>query len=550
MTRAEQVSEYLKCKNNVIYFITTYCMIELAGGDIPFPLYGKQKELIRDIIKFHNICVLKSRQTGISTTLQGLACWLVTFHDNIKVGILSKDGAEATAFARSIRTLVEKLPVWMNPKFSKYTEQTFSLKNGSMVISSTVNPIEPTKTLRGKSLSWLIIDEAAFINRMDIAWESLVPAISTAQKAARDAKMPYGTIIVSTPNKTTGMGAWYFKKYQSAILNSENDINEIGKFRSFVVYWKDIKELANDPTWYQAQCNFFEGDQRKIKQELELHFLPTTGSFFEENTCSQLQENTRNIEPKQILKLFNGEVWVFDDPKPNKHYLIGIDTASEYGNDRSAITIWDYETLDQVWEYQGKIPVTDFEKVVDYACAQYTGTVVVERNSYGNQIVEHIERGNFYTSMYKQKVGEQLKTGLTTDLKTRPLMIDALYSYVSQYPQMVKSKRLAIELIGLVTKKNGKVEADSGCNDDLALTLSFCAYVRKYDPPLMLELEKGHDTILEGVLSMNYDRMFFKDSLEESPSLADMNAKIMKHTKEEVTSFTDSFVNVMSFYNK
>ena len=548
----QQVQEWLKCKNDFFHFCSTYIYIEVPGGDITLNLYEKQKDLIKELIKWHYVITLKTRQTGISTTIQAYCAWLLIFYENVGIGIVSKDNGEATSFARNVRGMIEKLPKWMLPKFVKHAEQSFILANGGKVFSATVNPNEPSKTLRGKPITFLVLDEAAFTNKIEDAWTSMVPALSTSQRGARMNNVPYGTMIISTPNKTTGLGRWYFEKWSNALstVTSPDVITESGQFRPTIVYWRDIPELAEDPFWYRTQCEMFDGNQRKINQELELKFLPTSGSFFEEATCSELQENTKKIEPKQILKLFNGEVWVFDNPKPNKHYLIGIDTASEYGNDRSAITIWDYETLDQVWEYQGKIPVTDFEKVVDYACAQYTGTVVIERNSYGNQVVEHIERGNFYTSMYKQKVGEQLKTGLTTDLKTRPLMIDALYSYVSQYPQMVKSKRLAIELIGLVTKKSGKVEADEGCNDDLALTLAFCAYVRKYDPPLMLELEKQHDTILEGVLRMNYDRMEFRDSFEESDSVGEMNAKIMKYAKEEVTSFADSFVNVMSFYNR
>lgn len=548
----QQVQEWLKCKNDFFYFCLNYVYIEIPGGDVKLTLYEKQKALVRELIKWHYVITLKTRQTGISTTIQAYCVWLLVFYENVGIGIVSKDNSEATSFARAIRAMIEKLPKWMMPKFIKHAEQSFILANGGKVFSATVNPNEPSKTLRGKPITFLVLDEAAFTNKIEDAWTSMVPALSTSQRHARMNNVPYGTMIISTPNKTTGVGKWYFEKWSNALnsVATPDAISEAGQFRPVIVYWRDIPELADDPLWYKTQCEMFDGNQRKIDQELELKFLPTSGSFFDEATCSQLQENTREAEPKQILKLFNGEVWVFDTPKPNRHYLIGVDTASEYGNDRSAITIWDYESLDQVWEYQGKIPVSDFEKVVDYACAQYSGTLVVERNSYGNQIVEHLERGNFYTMMYKQKMGEQYKTGLTTDLRTRPLMIDALYSYVSQYPQMVKSKRLAIELIGLITKKSGKVEADDGCNDDLAITLAFCAYVRKYDPPLMIEMEKNNDTILQGVLSMNYDQTFFKDSFESSTSIEDMNAKIMRHAKEEITSFTDSFVNVMDFYRK
>lgn len=549
MTKAEQITEYLKCKNDFFYFCEKYILIEIAGGDQNFKLYDKQKEFVKLILDQKFVIALKSRQVGISTTLQAFCAWLVTFYENLTIGIISKDLGAATKFSRFIRSMVEKLPEWMNPGFAKYTEMTFiTKKTRSEVISAGVNPQEPTRTFRGTVLSFLIIDEGAFVPRISTAWESFAPALSTAHKHARTAGVPYGTVIVSTPNKTTGVGQFYFEQWSMAnqAMLDPGESNTL--FKPIIIHWKDIKELADDPLWYKNTCALFNNDSRRIRQELELIFLPTSGSFFDEKTCSELQENTKDIIPKNILKLFNGEVWIFEDPKPNCHYIIGIDTASEYGNDKSGITIWDYETLDQIWEYQGKLPVTDFEKVVDYACMQYPGTIVVERNSYGNQIAEHLDRGNFSVSLYKQHIGEQIKTGLGTDIKTRPLMIDALYSYVSQYPQMVKSKRLALELIGLVTKKNGKVEADDNSNDDLAITLSFCAYVRKYDPPLMIELDKrSTSNVLDDIISMNYDHIQHTTK-ESDNNLGEVNARILKEIKETMVESKETYFNILDFY--
>ena len=550
--KSKYVSEYIRCKEDPIYFIKTYVMIELGGGDVPFALYGKQEELIGDILKYHNLCVLKSRQTGISTTIQALVCWLVTFHNNLRVGVLSKDRPEATSFARFIRTMVEKLPVWMRPEFSKYTEQTFSLKNGSTVISSTVNPNEPTKTLRGKSLHYVILDESAFIKHLDIAWESLVPAISTAQKNARDAGIPYGIIVVSTPNKTTGTGAWFFQMHQQAIKNSEGKVRLVGTFRSFIVHWKDIRELVEDSTWYEAQCNLFNHDQRKIAQELELIFLPSSGSFLDEVTCSTLQRTTLDSTPIRIWKLFGGEIWEFQKPISGRLYLLGVDTARGNAGDFSTITIHDYITLDQVWEFQGKCDVTDFCKIVDFACAQYPGLVIPENNSYGNQVSEFIDRGAHADMLYKHRRGDSaVIRGVSTDVRTRPLMIEALESHVRHQPSMVRSKRMALELIGLV-EKSGKVQADSGGNDDLALALAFICYVRKYDPPLSMDIgsSKWNTDDFGRIVNMNCEdtALEIRDILSggEEIDLLSANCRLLKIAKAQVTSYDNTFVDISS----
>jgi len=269
------VVEFLQCRADFDYFVKKYIYLELPGKDILLSPYGKQIELVDLIEAFKYVLVLKSRQIGISTIIQAYAAWLAVFYNNVVIGIISKDGAEATDFARVIRGMVEKLPDWMKPLggllgrgFAKRTERSFILTNGSKVYASPVNPNAPDKTLRGKAITLLVIDEAAFVNHLSLAWTSIVPSLSTNQMQARNKGIPYGTIVLSTPNKTVGIGQWYYQRYMKAI--SGNDI-----FKPFVIHWKMIPELSDDPSWYQTQCALFDNDAKKIAQELELKFLPT-----------------------------------------------------------------------------------------------------------------------------------------------------------------------------------------------------------------------------------------------------------------------------------
>jgi len=544
LSKLEQVNEYLKCEKSFDYFCRNYAYIELPGGDVLFQPYKKQSEFINLLEEKHYAICLKSRQVGISTTIQAYSAWLTVFHDNLVVGVISKDGAEATKFARTIRGIIEKLPRWMKPKggssgpgFSKFTEQSFILTNGSKVYAAPVNPNAPNKCLRGNSLSFLIIDEAAFIDHIDDAWTSLVPALSTAHSGARKANMPYGTCIISTANGVNGTGVWFFNKYTKAVSKVSEEI--IGSLHAFTIHWKEIEELANDPNWYATQCELFDNDPKKIEQELELKFLNSSGSFFSDETCLELQKASQ--DPTEIFKLFNGEIWIWEKPIEGRYYIIGVDTASEFGADNSAITIWDYETLNQVWEYQGKLPVKDFEKVVKFACSQYTGLLVPESNSYGNQIIESIDSSQYMNMLYREKRSENItKPGLTTNIKTRPLMIDALYDYITKFPEIVKSKRLTLELIGLVQKPSGKVEADSGCKDDLAISASISFYVRKYDPPLMLNTSKYHESMFDEIVNMNDDNYIKSD--------ININDLIIKQAKENIYDSTKSpFMDVLSF---
>lgn len=535
----EYLSEYLKCRADFNYFCYNYILIEVPGKDVHLKPYRKQIELVNLIEKKRYVLVLKSRQIGISTIIQAYSAWLAVFYDNAVIGIISKDGKEATDFARAIRGMIEKLPNWMKPPkgplgigFSKRTEQSFILTNGSKVFASPVNPNAPDKTLRGKAITFLVIDEAAFVHHVDTAWTSMVPALSTNQMQAKKAGVPYGTVVLSTPNKTNGVGEWYFKRYSKAV--SREDI-----FEPFVIHWRMIPELADDPNWYKMQCELFDHDKRKIAQELELKFLPTEGSFFESETVEQVQNSV--IEPIEKTRLFNGELWKFKNPIPNRHYIMGVDTAPEHGEDKSALTVWDYETLEQVAEYQGKCKVLDYVKVVKVVAAQFPGTIVIESNSYGNQVVEQLNNSEFSFMIYKERRGKQtVLPGLSTNSKTRPLMIDALYSYITQYPECVNSERLSLELTGLVTKTNGRVEADTGCHDDLALATSCVFYVRKYDPPLLIDTQEytSFSSEMADVIAGN-------TNVPNSFS----NEGIMKHVKENIGEL-GGFVDILSLYDQ
>ncbi len=533
------VAEFLKCRAQFEYFCRTYIYIELPGKDVLLTPYAKQTELIDVIEQWKYALVLKSRQIGISTIIQAYAAWLTVFYNNVVIGIISKDGAEATDFARVIRGMVEKLPDWMKPLggllgrgFAKRTERSFILTNGSKVYASPVNPNAPDKTLRGKAITFLVIDEAAFVNYISSAWTSLVPALSTNQMQAKKFGIPFGTIVLSTPNKTVGIGQWYFERYLKSISN--DDI-----FKPFVIHWKMIPELANDPDWYNTQCALFDYDMKKIAQELELKFLPTEGSFFESDTVEAMQNAC--VEPIEKIKLYNGEIWKFSQPVKDRYYIIGVDTAPEHGSDKSAISVFDYETLEQVWEYQGKCKVLDFVKVVKVASTEFPGLIVVESNSYGNQVVEHLNASEYSYMLYKEKRGKNTYIpGLSTNSKTRPLMIDALYSYFTQYPESIKSQRLALELTGLVSKTSGKVEADTGCTDDIALSAACCMYVRKYDPPVMIDTKRYSNLTNEmsDIVNMNTDI-----------EVGFNNRDIMKAVKDNYNDHV-GFVDTLEFFKE
>jgi hypothetical protein len=506
----QRLTEYFKCKKDPVYFMENYIKLSAAGGDTTVKLYDRQKDFVKDLTNKHHVISCKSRQTGVSTITQMWITHTVCFYKNVTIGIVSKSGKESTDFCRYVMSMIGTLPEWIKPKFEKQTEQTFILDNGCKFYADQVNESNPEGLLRGKSMCILVVDEAAFIPKIDDAYTSIAPTLFKAQKTAKENGIPYGTIVISTPNKTVGKGKWYYQLWTKAVNNDSI-------FHPFKLHWKMIKEFADDVNWYKTQCDLLQNIHWKIAQELDMQFVASQNSFFPPETIEAL--NTCHTEPISKINLLGHDLYQFEQSAKDKFYLIGIDTASASGNDNSTIVVFDYETFNQVAEFRSKLRVDEFCRIITLVTRIYPNNLIVpEANSYGNQVCEYLTQSTQFYNIYQSKVKtnsnstgtkSKFKYGLTTGPQNRPLMIDSLYTYVTEDPSRIKSERLALELLGLVDNGHGKVIADDGEKDDLALATSFCSFVRTYDPPLNVSKNMQDQTILEDmadVSSWNDDR--------------------------------------------
>lgn len=555
----KQLEEYTKCKNDCYYFITNYVMIPTPGGDELFKLYDAQKDVLDTMVNDHYLVTLKSRQVGLSTLAQGFITWAVTFFENVIIGILSRSGDEASDFNRKITNMIDGLPEWMRPEYEKRTEQTFILKNGCQSFSSGVNPANPSSVFRGKSLSILVIDEAAFIPCIENAFTSCGPSLVKAQKSARECGNPYATFIISTPNRTTGTGAFYYKMWQKA--NAGNSI-----YKPVVLKWQMIKEFADDPNWYKTQCEILNNVEWRIAQELNCEFISGGDSFLPSKTIRDLQSSEK--EPIREVNLDGTILKQWKDVDVDRFYLLGIDTASAYGTDSSTIEVIDYIDCEQVAELSFKGRVDDFCPLIAKVATIYPNHLIIpEANSFGNQVCEYLTKQSNNFNLYQSKQRTDIlnsparnklkyRYGIYTNPKNRPLIIDALYTAVTEDPTCIKSRNAILELIGLVNDKNGKIQAEEGEHDDLSMALAFCFYIREYDPPSGLKSIMNSKEMIENTMEIigwnNDSNGFDTTALVKNPYTNPdeiKNHDIQEVLNKQVQNFiNNNFTNLVNNY--
>lgn len=359
-------------------------IIHRARGIIPFQLYEFQKKAINIMLDKHFCCVLKSRQVGMSTVMQAYALFLALHYSNYKILILSTGIRAAIKFLDDIKGMYERLPD--KDKWKMKTEDNvpggskgktvnnkteISFTNGSSITALPAS----SEAARGVSINLLIIDEAAFINRIESTFAAVFPTVSRAFKSQHG--KPYGIIIISTPNGIQNQGKFYYDTYMNAVQKKN-------KFVPLKVHWTEVDEY--DENWYLEQCAAVGWNYRLISAELELSFLGSGNTYIP----GKILEMVQTTEP--IYKAQEEDLWIFKEAEKDHKYVIGVDFAYGTGGDASAIQVIDAINLEQVAEYlSNKVLAEKLTDIVAQMSERYNGALInIERNAGGKILIDRI----------------------------------------------------------------------------------------------------------------------------------------------------------------
>ena len=136
----EQVLEFVKCKDDPVYFAKNYVkIVSLDEGLVAFKPYDFQEKLINN---FHNnrfnICKMP-RQTGKSTTCVSYLLHYAIFNDSVNIGILANKAATARELLGRLQTAYENLPKWMQQGIMVWNKGSLELENGSKILAGLLH---------------------------------------------------------------------------------------------------------------------------------------------------------------------------------------------------------------------------------------------------------------------------------------------------------------------------------------------------------------------------------------------------------------------------
>ena len=502
----EMVAEYLKCKEDIIYFVKTHMkIIHVDDGLIPFDTYPFQDELINHLNDNRFSIIKTSRQVGKTTTSVAFLLHYILFNESKVVGILANKGATSREILGRLQLAYENLPKYLQQGVLEWNKGSIELENGSKIIASSTS----SSAVRGFSFSTLFLDEAAFIhgNLFWEFWDSIYPTISSGKHTK--------IIMVSTPN-----GFNLFYKFWNDAVEGNN------QFKTFKIHWTSIPE--RDQEWRRKIIS--DIGEEAFRQEYEADFLGSSNTLISYEKLQELSYSSP-VWSKEDLD-------VYVEPEKEKLYTITVDTARGQGLDYSTFTVFDISEVPYkiVAKYRNNIiaPLL-FPNIINTIGKKYNDAyVLVESNDIGAQVADvlhhDLEYENLLTVSWYGRHGQQISSGHRADIsygvrttkQVKKIGCSNLKSLIEEDKLLIPDYDIISELTTFVTVGD-TFGAEEGSNDDLVTTLVLFGWM--VDQQYFKELsnlnirEKLYQTKMDSIEDMTIPFGIIDDGLDDKYEL-------------------------------
>jgi len=450
-----QIQEYLKCKDDPVYFARNYIkIISLDEGIVPFKMWDFQEELIES---FHenrfNIAKLP-RQTGKSTTCVSYLLHYILFNDNVNVGILANKLSTARDLLGRLQLAYEQLPLWIQQGIVVYNKGSMELENGSKILAASTS----ASAVRGMSFNIIFLDEFAFIPNhiAEQFFSSVYPTITSGTSTK--------VIIISTPN---GMNHFYKLWVDAQKGRNGYAWNE--------VHWSKVP--GRDAKW--KETTIANTSERQFTQEFECEFLGSVDTLI---TAAKLRTLTYD-DPLTT----NGSLDVYENPIRDHDYIICVDVSRGLAQDYSAFVVIDitHAPWRLVAKYRNKeVRPMLFPNVIYNVATNYNKAYVLTEV---NDIGEAVSSSLFYDLEYENTLmcamrgragqivgqgfsGNKTQMGVKMSKTVKAQGCSNLKTLIEDDKLLVKDYNIVSELTTFIQNKQS-FEADEGYNDDLVMCL-------------------------------------------------------------------------------
>ena len=449
-------------------------------------IYKPQEQLILNLLNKRKVITLKTRQTGVTTIIQQLSCYLLLFNRQYKIGVLSHKEEHQSGFVdRKIKTMLRYLPPFFLKQMITNNKQQIIFQDGdgeeSWVLQEQPGPNSFPFT--GETINFMFIDEQQKINFIEKHYQSLTPSMSTIlnQSDEQQKKRPTGISVVSTPFGTDGIGKWFYEMYTKNSTATHPD------YFPMFIHWKDC---GFDEKWYESQKSIYNNDERLIRQELDQEFLGSGDTYYDLDLLLKLKSKTHKTKSIEWERIVANEtvqdfrnIHYWELPSEDGQYIIGVDPQDSEGNsqDNTQVEVIDQYTQCQIQEFKGKINSVDLVHFVYSLQKFYNSQLISAEKNKGFYLLDRLLMEFNYDNVFYYKEGVQ---GIQVTQVNRKQIIDMITNLLPEYNiseyDFIRSKDLIEEMFSFQYRTTQRVEQSRGKHDDLIFQYSYALYAREH----------------------------------------------------------------------
>ena len=388
----EEIEEWKKCANDIIYFVGKYCKLMTPTGIQQIVLRDYQEEYLKHLEKNRLSIMLSARQAGKTTTSALFMLHYICFNFDKNALVLGNKRKTAVEILDKAKKIFIELPYFLRPGVYKWNEAEIVLDNGCRLMA------EATTINSGISFTFhcVLADEFGHIapNILDKFYENLFPTI-TAAKAR--------FMITSTQN-----GYNLFYRLYKAAEAGENE------YAAFKVDWQQIPEWNPEKKcweprteeWHKIQVANY-GSEEAFNRQFGTDFDVDVKTLINKKILKKTQESVQEFINKDLpgVSLSSYYYWKPDyDPASQlrKDYILLLgDLAEGVEKDYTQFSICrliepESDKIECIGYYRSNdIDRKDIAKSLMELCAIQCNSnhtlLSFERNTYGELFLKHIE---------------------------------------------------------------------------------------------------------------------------------------------------------------
>lgn len=456
----DQIKEYMRCAQDPIYFAENYIkIVHVDKGFVPLDMYDYQKEITNKITNSRRVAVLTARQSGKTTTATAVILHYILFNEHKTVAILANKGDSAREVLDRIKLAYEALPKWLQQGIEEWNKGNITLENGCKIYAGTTT----SSAIRGKSISFLYLDEVAFIEGYDEFFASVYPTISSGETTK--------LLMTSTPN-----GLNHFWKTCKGAEEGTNGYEYVK------VMWYDVP--GRDEKWKQETLEALDFDEEKFNQEYCCQFLGSSGTLIDGSKLKELAYS-RPVAQSEGLTQYERAI-------EDHSYVMTVDVSRGKGLDYSTFNIIDITKMPykQVCTFRDNmVSPVDFASVIYRIGLTYNEcAILIEINDIGEQVSDVLLMDYGYENLlYTENAGrngkrissgfgKRVDNGIRTTKSVKSVGCTILKMLIEQNQLLLRDFN-TIQELSRFSKKGSSYEAESGSHDDLVMNLVIFAWL-------------------------------------------------------------------------